>query len=494
MGFVNEAIIKTGLAKAMEQAGAILVTDPNGEILFVNPMFTDLTGYTVDEVVGQSTRIFQSGKQPQALYDDLWRTIRSGQIWQGEIINRRKDGTLYNEAMRIAPVMDEHGKISSYVAIKRDITAQKVAEDAQAVLASIVESSQDAILATKLDGTVISWNRGAELLHGFSSDEIIGKNIAAIVPPGHLKGFEECLQVIRRGFSISPFDAVTLRKDGSLIDVSTCISPIWNSSGEVVGSSGIFRDIGPRLRSEQKLQESEECFRGVFEFAPFGICACKLDGEFTLVNPALCNMLGYPEPQLMAMTWMDLIHPDDISFFAGLTEHLQQAPDRCLELEQRCIYKNGSIIWVRLKISLVHDGNGNPLYFVIHVDDITERKRFVMALAESETRFRRLFEENQSVMLLVDPADGVIVNANRAASAFYGYARDQMIGMTIYQFNILPREEIFLQLERALREKRNCFNFRNRLASGEVRDVEIYATPIDIDGRSLLFSTIFDVT
>ncbi len=126
--------------------------------------------------------------------------------------------------------------------------------------------------------------------------------------------------------------------------------------------------------------------------------------------------------------------------------------------------------------------------------DILECKRALQALAESEARFRRLFEENGSVMVLVEPASGKIVAANQAASRFFGYAREELMGMTVGQINALPPEEVALERQRALREERGFFNYRHRLASGEVREVEVYSSPIHIDGRTLLFSIVHDVT
>ena len=117
-----------------------------------------------------------------------------------------------------------------------------------------------------------------------------------------------------------------------------------------------------------------------------------------------------------------------------------------------------------------------------------------VALMQYDVRFRMLFEESGSIMLLIEPSDGVIVDANAAAFAYYGYARDQLIGMPISQINTLPSEEAFLERDRALRKERNHFNFRHRLAGGEERDVEVYSSPIDLDGRRLLFSIVHDVS
>ncbi|MGA3008787.1 MAG: EAL domain-containing protein [Terracidiphilus sp.] len=107
----------------MEQAAdGIVITDTAGTILFVNPAFTLMSGYSSLEAVGQCPRLLKSGRQPLEYYEGLWGTVQSGKVWQGELINRRKDGTLYNQEMRIAPVRDAGGKTTGYIAIMRDVT------------------------------------------------------------------------------------------------------------------------------------------------------------------------------------------------------------------------------------------------------------------------------------------------------------------------------------------------------------------------------------
>ncbi len=115
-------------------------------------------------------------------------------------------------------------------------------------------------------------------------------------------------------------------------------------------------------------------------------------------------------------------------------------------------------------------------------------------LQESEARFRHFFEKNKSVMLLIDPASGEIVAANQAAVTYYGYVQQPLVGMRISDINTLPPENVALERQRALHEERNYFNFQHRLASGEIRDVEVYSTPVETGGKSLLFSIVHDVT
>lgn len=126
-------------AAALEStANSIIITDREGSIIFANPAFTTMTGYTVEEIIGQNLRILKSGKQDKEFYQNLWNTITSGQVWHAEIVNRRKDGSLYNEEETITTVQDADGEIINFIAIKQDITERKRIEDMKTEFVSIV--------------------------------------------------------------------------------------------------------------------------------------------------------------------------------------------------------------------------------------------------------------------------------------------------------------------------------------------------------------------
>ena len=125
----NCRIEQADLLAAVEQTGnGIVITGIDGEIRYVNPAFTAMTGYTREEVGGQNMRILKSGRNPAEFYAELWSTIRAGHLWHGELINRRKDGSFYTEEMRIAPVRGPGGEIESYIAVKQDVTERRAAE------------------------------------------------------------------------------------------------------------------------------------------------------------------------------------------------------------------------------------------------------------------------------------------------------------------------------------------------------------------------------
>ena len=525
----SSAIERAGLVAAVEQAAdAIVIADTAGIIQYVNPAFTALTGYAKQEAIGQNPRFLKSGHMPAAFYEEFWGTLSSGQVWHGELINRRKDGKLYCEEMQVTPVEGSPGEIVSYIAIKRDVTKRWEENEAQAflaaivensedalvayspagailtwnhgaeamfgysageaigkpvsmlapperqqavadrtqqvlrgsacphceglglhrdgrkiqvclvsspvrnaagevvavslalsdisqrkaaerdrfLLAAIVESSEDAIFAARLDGTVVSWNRGAETLCGYRSQEIVGKNVIVLAAPDRKEKVGQHLAAAAQGNTVSPFDTVLVAKDGHAIDVSLSISPICDSAGEVVGASGIARDIGKRVDAERRLRESEERFREVFEHAPVGICVSAPDGRFLQVNEALCRMLGYSAAEMLQTTWIELTHPDDLEASRRMARELIQAPGVHPDVEKRYIHRNGTVVWVRVRISAVRDSDGTAQHFVVHVEDITERKRAKEALRESEERFRIMADSCPSAMWVTDESGG----------------------------------------------------------------------------------------
>ena len=162
-------------------------------------------------------------------------------------------------------IEDGHNDEPTMLLAIEDITERKQAEKALAQLASIVESSDDAMVSKRLDGTITSWNRGAERLFGYSAEEAIGKNIRVIIPPDRLAEEESILERLTRGERVEHFDTVRVCKDGRAVDVSLTISHVKDSAGHVVGASKVARDISERKAVEKALQQARERLESTVE-------------------------------------------------------------------------------------------------------------------------------------------------------------------------------------------------------------------------------------
>jgi PAS domain S-box-containing protein len=152
------------------------------------------------------------------------------------------------------PLHDASGTLIGAVNVLVDITEHKRAEEAAQRLASIVESSNDAIISKDLDGIITSWNKGAEELFGYSATEVIGKPVNILIPPDRQDEEPAILERIRRGERIEPVETLRLRKNGALVDISLTISPVKAADGTIIGASKIARDISERKRAEQRQQ------------------------------------------------------------------------------------------------------------------------------------------------------------------------------------------------------------------------------------------------
>jgi len=232
--------------------------------------------------------------------------IREGRIQDGmEAIAERPDGTRRWFIPFPRPLRDREGRMTGGMNMLLDITQRKLSEQANHLLAAIVDSSDDAIISKSLDGIITSWNKSAERMFGYAPTEAIGKHITLIIPPERRDEEVGILARLRRGERVDHFETVRMRKDGSTLDLSLTISPVRNAAGQVVGASKVARDIGERKRADQALRESQERYRRLSE---------SLDGEVqarTREIEAKTNDIGRQSEQVRELSWLLLRTQDE---------------------------------------------------------------------------------------------------------------------------------------------------------------------------------------
>ncbi len=247
-------------------ANAIMIVNPSGVIEWVNPAFERLSGYTRAEAIGASPRILKSGFHDGTFYRDLWSTIGSGQVWSGEITNRRKDGSLFVEETTITPVNDLRGKIAHYIAVKQDITQRKRTEQELAIqrserarLALVAENTTNAVVITDEAGRLEWANPGFTRLTGFSLAEARGKKPGRMLQgpetdPATVTRIRDAL-ARGRGFH----ETITnYTKSGQLYLVLIECEPLFDEAGKLTGFMAIEQDVTERVAAQTALRSQRE--------------------------------------------------------------------------------------------------------------------------------------------------------------------------------------------------------------------------------------------
>lgn len=240
---------------------AIVSKKLDGVITSWNDAATRIFGFTAEEAIGRPITIII----PPHLQDEetmILSRLRSGErIDHYETVRMTKSGRKLDVSLTISPVRDSKGHIIGASKIARDITDRKQAEQSRNLLAAIVDSSDDAIVSKNLDGIIRSWNKGAERIFGYTAEEAIGEHITLIIPPDRHAEEDDILARLRRGERIDHFQTVRRRKDGMLLDVSLTISPVRDSSGQIIGASKVARDITVQKRTAEKMRIADESLR-----------------------------------------------------------------------------------------------------------------------------------------------------------------------------------------------------------------------------------------
>ena len=254
----------------------------------------------------------------------------------------------------------------------RDTSETSFEEGRSALLASIVDSSDDAIFGKTLEGVITSWNRAAELMYGYAADEVIGQTASILLAPDRPKELDEILAKIRKGERVDHYETVRRRKDGTLVHVSLTVSPINNLAGKLVGASSIARDITERKRIDEQLQATSKYARSLIEASLDPLVTISPEGKITDVNEATMKVTGVPRDRLVGTDFSDYFTEPEKAR-EGYQQVFEQGFVTDYPLTIR--HKDGKLVDVLYNASVYKDTSGNVLGVFAAARDVTAQKQ-----------------------------------------------------------------------------------------------------------------------
>ena len=360
------------------------MVDPDGTLRYASPAFERMLGYDPEEVVGKMNVLdhVHPDDLPHLL-EETEKALSAGGVAtnKAEYRFRHKDGSWrWMESVGTYLLDDPH--VGGVVVTSRDVTERKEAEhklrEAEERYRTLVEHIPAVTYIDRIDevNSAVYISPQVEEMLGYTPEkwredsEFLWK---ILHPDDKERILAEAQRTNETG---DPFgeEYRVISKSGHVVWVRDEAGLVKDREGTPIFWQGVVHDITERKRTEEALREAEERFRRSFEDAAIGMALVGTDGRFLRTNRSLCNMLGYREVELLGKTFQDITHPDDLDADLDQVRRMLDGEIRTYQMEKRYFHKEGQVVWVLLSVSLVHDEEGEPLYFVSQIQDITERK------------------------------------------------------------------------------------------------------------------------
>ncbi len=481
----NEDMLRQ-LSMAVEQSPvSVVITDPRGDISYVNQRFTETTGYQRDEVLGQNPRILNAGRSSPELFENLWSTVTQGREWHGELCNRKKNGEVYWEAVTIRPITDGKGAIRHYLAIKEDITERRQAEEtlkaSEKRYRLLFERNLAGVLRTTLEGKVLECNQATARMFGYDLPEEI-----LLLPAARLyhtsSDREAFLTKIKHEKSVTNHEMKLRHRNGSSVWVIASFSLIDEEGNAGAIVEGTLVDITERKKAEEGLYESQQMLQSILNAIPQRVFWKGLDGCYLGCNRAFATDAGLDRPAT-------IIGKSDFDLTWNQVAELYRADDQLvmregavkLNFEERQTRADGSMLWLQTNKLPLRDRDGRVSGILGTYEDITERKNTEQTLQRSEEKFRELAENIHEVFWMMSPNADEILYVSPAYEQIWGRMRTSLYENPMaWAEAILPedRDSAHALFARQMQGERIESEYRIRTPEGQEKWISDRAFPV----------------
>ncbi len=394
------------LSRTIEQAPlSIAITDLTGAIEYVNPRFCEVTGYTLEEVLDQNPRVLKSGRTPPEVYTQMWQTLSRGEVWRGELCNKKKNGDLYHEQAVIAPVTDDNGAITHYVALKEDITERKRSEEAlretQERYRLIAENTSDTIWLYDLATERFTYcSPSVVKLRGYTAEEMQTQKLADSMTPASAAYVARILPDRLARFAAGDHSLRTevheleqFHRDGHIIATEVSTTLLADANGRPGQILGVTRDITERKRAGEALRRSEELYRLIADNTSDVIWLYDFGQKvLTYVSPAAARILDISAEEWIGQPITNALTPESAArVAASLPARIAafEAGDETKRegiVEVEYIHRDGHLVIGEVMTTLLAGPDGRVAHMLGVTRDVTERRRAEKELQESRDR------------------------------------------------------------------------------------------------------------
>ncbi|HKQ60069.1 MAG TPA: response regulator [Candidatus Polarisedimenticolaceae bacterium] len=472
------------LTVAVEQSpAAVMITDPEGRIEYVNECFCRTTGYATADVLGRTPALLKSGVTPPEVYRELWANVKAGREWHGELQNRKRDGSLFWNSVSISPVRDVSGRIAKFIAVEEDISRQK--RDVEALRASeerfrqLAENIEEVFFVMDADYRETQYISPAyEKVWGVPCRTLYENPSSFLdpIPPADRERMLANIARLQHGEEPGAMEFRVVPPDGRTRWLLSHAVPVRNERGEVYRISGVALDITERKTAEEALRASERRLRTLFETVNLIVLSLDAAGNVDYVNPFFLELTGFALDEVVGSNWFERFVP------GGRSAELLEVFSQLMASEQHPHYRNPiltkageerSVAWHN---TVLRDAEGRPIGTLSIGEDVTEHARL-----ESQLR------QAQKMEAVGRLAGGVAHDFNNLLTVIVGHAELSLKGLRTDDPLERHVQEIRKASERAAALTRQLLAFsRQQVLAPRVLDLNELVAGIEKMLRRLL--------